>query len=208
MGKIKLLPRGTDVFYGDVSMPETLTDLPKDIDAVIFTLGSNGQGRIGKALIVRNMAQEENVVYIDSRYVAVISGADNRSRTYDLRITNALLYQLSYIGLSGRVTSVTTVCKVKKKRVPRQLPSRLVVVFYSTTSLIQHEKHGDYPIHFPYGYVCHQIKQHFFNIGPSYLLFLSNSAILIVNRPRLSPRQNRPIIRQTRYPMCWIEWIN
>ncbi len=25
-------------------------------------------------------------------------GADNRSRTYDLRITNALLYQLSYIG--------------------------------------------------------------------------------------------------------------
>ncbi len=27
-----------------------------------------------------------------------VSGADNRSRTYDLRITNALLYQLSYIG--------------------------------------------------------------------------------------------------------------
>lgn len=26
-------------------------------------------------------------------------GADNRSRTYDLRITNALLYQLSYIGI-------------------------------------------------------------------------------------------------------------
>lgn len=28
-------------------------------------------------------------------------GADNRSRTYDLRITNALLYQLSYIGFEG-----------------------------------------------------------------------------------------------------------
>ncbi len=27
-------------------------------------------------------------------------GADNRSRTYDLRITNALLYQLSYIGIA------------------------------------------------------------------------------------------------------------
>ena len=27
-----------------------------------------------------------------------VDGADNRSRTYDLRITNALLYQLSYIG--------------------------------------------------------------------------------------------------------------
>lgn len=26
------------------------------------------------------------------------SGAGNRSRTYDLRITNALLYQLSYAG--------------------------------------------------------------------------------------------------------------
>lgn len=32
--KVKLLPRGTDVFYGDVSMPETLSDLPKDIDAI------------------------------------------------------------------------------------------------------------------------------------------------------------------------------
>ncbi|MEY3632850.1 MAG: hypothetical protein RI937_1048, partial [Pseudomonadota bacterium] len=27
-----------------------------------------------------------------------IDGADERSRTPDLRITNALLYQLSYIG--------------------------------------------------------------------------------------------------------------
>ena len=26
-------------------------------------------------------------------------GADNRNRTYDLRITNALLYQLSYVGV-------------------------------------------------------------------------------------------------------------
>ncbi|ATA20774.1 uncharacterized protein YbjT (DUF2867 family) [Gibbsiella quercinecans] len=57
--KVKLLPRGADIFYGDVSMPETLTDLPKDIDAVIFTLGSDGQGRIGARVIdyggVRNV---------------------------------------------------------------------------------------------------------------------------------------------------------
>lgn len=33
--KVKLLPRGTDVFYGDVSMAETLTELPKDIDAIL-----------------------------------------------------------------------------------------------------------------------------------------------------------------------------
>ncbi len=57
--KVKLLPRGADVFYGDVSLPETLTGLPKDIDAVIFTLGSDGQGRIGARAIdyggVRNI---------------------------------------------------------------------------------------------------------------------------------------------------------
>lgn len=57
--KVKLLPRGTDVFYGDVSLPETLADVAKDIDAVIFTLGSDGQGRIGARAIdyggVRNI---------------------------------------------------------------------------------------------------------------------------------------------------------
>ena len=58
--------------------------------------------------------------------------ADNRSRTYDLRITNALLYQLSYIGVPERVTSVTTGCKVKKNALPRQHPLCLVDVFYIT----------------------------------------------------------------------------
>ncbi|HCI6196628.1 TPA: SDR family oxidoreductase [Klebsiella variicola subsp. variicola] len=57
--KVKFLPRGTDVFFGDVSLPETLTELPKDIDAIIFTLGSDGQGRIGARAIdyggVRNI---------------------------------------------------------------------------------------------------------------------------------------------------------
>lgn len=39
----------------------------------------------------------------------LINGADNRSRTYDLRITNALLYQLSYIGPDEDMpTSVNT----------------------------------------------------------------------------------------------------
>ncbi|HBT4578901.1 TPA: SDR family oxidoreductase [Klebsiella pneumoniae] len=57
--KVKFLPHGTDVFFGDVSQPETLTELPKDIDAIIFTLGSDGQGRIGARAIdyggVRNI---------------------------------------------------------------------------------------------------------------------------------------------------------
>ena len=34
-------------------------------------------------------------------WIGSFSGAGDRSRTYDLRITNALLYQLSYTG-TGR----------------------------------------------------------------------------------------------------------
>ena len=34
-----------------------------------------------------------------TRAVIFRFGAGNRSRTYDLRITNALLYQLSYSGI-------------------------------------------------------------------------------------------------------------
>lgn len=58
-GKVKQLPGDTEIFYGDVSMPETLTDVTKDIDAVIFTLGSDGQGRVGARAVdyggVRNI---------------------------------------------------------------------------------------------------------------------------------------------------------
>lgn len=32
--------------------------------------------------------------------LSLFDGAGNRSRTYDLRITNALLYQLSYAGVT------------------------------------------------------------------------------------------------------------
>ena len=57
--KAELLPKGIDIFYGDVSIPETLTGITNDIDAVIFTLGSDGQGRIGARAIdyggVRNI---------------------------------------------------------------------------------------------------------------------------------------------------------
>src|SRR3990170_3424385 len=40
-----------------------------------------------------------------SRWAALLIGAGNRSRTYDLRITNALLYQLSYSGKSRHFTT-------------------------------------------------------------------------------------------------------
>ena len=40
-------------------------------------------------------------VYVTSWYgVKRVIGADGRNRTGDLRITNALLYQLSYIGVA------------------------------------------------------------------------------------------------------------
>lgn len=38
--------------------------------------------------------------------LGALDGAGNRSRTYDLRITNALLYQLSYSGLFGTARSI------------------------------------------------------------------------------------------------------
>jgi uncharacterized protein YbjT (DUF2867 family) len=66
--KVKVLPRGTEVFYGDVSMPETLTDVVRDIDAVIFTLGSDGQGRIGARAVdyggVRNIIKALNGTHV------------------------------------------------------------------------------------------------------------------------------------------------
>lgn len=46
-------------------------------------------------------------------------GADNRSRTYDLRITNALLYQLSYIGFPEEELR----CKRVRKRTQLVNPS-------------------------------------------------------------------------------------
>ncbi|BBQ83586.1 TPA: SDR family oxidoreductase [Kluyvera ascorbata] len=59
--KSKLLPQGVEIVNGDVSVSETLTGIGDDIDAVIFTLGSDGLGRIGARAIdyggVRNILQ-------------------------------------------------------------------------------------------------------------------------------------------------------
>ena len=43
-----------------------------------------------------------------TNFTTLADGADGRNRTGDLRITNALLYQLSYIGLE-RVTGIEPV---------------------------------------------------------------------------------------------------
>lgn len=106
--KIKLLPRGTDIFYGDVSIPETLTDLPKDIDAIIFTLGSDGQGRIGARAIdyggVRNILRIVGIQILDrTGEVLVLDGATFSAKTDLIDGTNILPFQARYIALGQSV---------------------------------------------------------------------------------------------------------
>ena len=78
-------------------------------------------------------------------------GADNRSRTYDLRITNALLYQLSYIGPERPVTSVTTGQKSRSNRGMRQCPFESNVYFCITRVFFTHKKYICLRLHPPDG---------------------------------------------------------
>lgn len=46
-----------------------------------------------------------------------LNGAENRARTYDLRVTSALLYQLSYFGLITSIlmyTNYTIISQIKQ----------------------------------------------------------------------------------------------
>lgn len=58
-GKERGLPAGADVVIGDVTRPETLADAVDGVDAIVFTLGSDGQGKVGAETIdyggVRNI---------------------------------------------------------------------------------------------------------------------------------------------------------
>jgi uncharacterized protein YbjT (DUF2867 family) len=45
--KARDLPRATQVVIGDVTRPETLADATAGVDAIVFTLGSDGSGKIG-----------------------------------------------------------------------------------------------------------------------------------------------------------------
>lgn len=57
--KLHLLPENIPFVQGDVSVPETLKNIDKNIDAIIFTLGADSQGRIGARAVnycgVRNI---------------------------------------------------------------------------------------------------------------------------------------------------------
>ena len=56
----------------------------------------------------------------------ITTGAGNRNRTYDLRITNAPLYQLSYSGLAGHCSSCRGLWSIAQRRRSKvwQLPAR------------------------------------------------------------------------------------
>jgi uncharacterized protein YbjT (DUF2867 family) len=85
-GKARRLPPGTRVFTGDVTRPDTLTGLTDGIDAVVFTLGSDGTGKVGAETVdyggVRNILDT-----IGSRIVRIALmtaiGVTNRTGTYN-----------------------------------------------------------------------------------------------------------------------------
>ncbi|AHG18607.1 NAD-dependent dehydratase [Chania multitudinisentens RB-25] len=55
----EMLPEQVQKYYGDVTQPETLGDALKGIEAVVFTLGTHGQGKLGAQAVdyggVRNV---------------------------------------------------------------------------------------------------------------------------------------------------------
>ena len=55
------------------------------------------------------------------RFLAYSTGAGVQIRTGDLRITSALLYQLSYTGKNGGPTEIRTQVLALKGRCPRPL---------------------------------------------------------------------------------------
>ena len=61
-GKAHKLPRAARVVVGDVTRPETLTDAVDGVDAVVFTLGSDGAGKRRAAGVLRR--------YRDGRFVS------------------------------------------------------------------------------------------------------------------------------------------
>src|ERR1035437_3618131 len=60
-GKGDQLPRGVQVVIGDVTRPDTLSAAVEGADAVVFTLGSDGGGKVGAESVdydgVRNVLQ-------------------------------------------------------------------------------------------------------------------------------------------------------
>jgi uncharacterized protein YbjT (DUF2867 family) len=90
-GKGRAFPTEVQVVVGDVTRPETLSDAIDGIDAVVFTLGSDGAGKVGAENVdysgVRNVLRA-----LGSRTVHIVLmtaiGVTNRTGTYN-RTTEA-----------------------------------------------------------------------------------------------------------------------
>lgn len=83
-GKARQLPPETRMVIGDVIRPETLFDAVDAVDAVVFTLGSDGGGKIGA----------ESVDY---------GGVRNVPRALDSRTARIAL--MTSIGVTNRVSA-------------------------------------------------------------------------------------------------------
>ena len=85
--KAGLLAPRTDVVIGDVTRPETLSGAVSGIDAVAFTLGSDGQGKVGAETVdydgVRNVLL---ALRGQTAHMALMTaiGVTNRSGAYNI----------------------------------------------------------------------------------------------------------------------------
>ena len=82
------LPAGADLVVGDVTRPDTLSAAVAGIDAVVFTLGSDGAGKIGAKTVdyggVRNVlialgVQPARIALMTAIGVTNRTGAHNRA---------------------------------------------------------------------------------------------------------------------------------
>ena len=87
-GKGRQLPAAAQVVIGDVTRPDTLAAAVNDIDAIVFTLGSDGAGKVGAETVdyggVRNI-----LAALGSRKVRIALmtsiGVTNRTGSYNRR---------------------------------------------------------------------------------------------------------------------------
>jgi uncharacterized protein YbjT (DUF2867 family) len=86
VAKSHVLPADAKIAVGDVTLPESLVAAVKDINAVIFTLGSDGQGRAGAEGIdyggVRNVLLALGSAQVRIALMTSI-GVTNRTNSYN-----------------------------------------------------------------------------------------------------------------------------
>jgi uncharacterized protein YbjT (DUF2867 family) len=88
LSKAKLLPDGVEVAVGDVTRPETLPGAVAGINAVVFTLGSDGAGKVGAEAVdyggMRNVLRAIGSSHVRIALLTSI-GVTNRTGDYNRR---------------------------------------------------------------------------------------------------------------------------